>query len=121
MIRCLTLFDITRNGDYYAQNQLKNWHTLVQAIGLKSIPTIQAYPTRVYRKIDDIGFGENYTGFHNVWLFDFDSDNFKNNLESLENEIGFIPMITGLEESVEDLKKYTIVSGENKNICFLLL
>ena len=120
MIRCLTLFDISRTGDYHARNQLKNWHTLVQAIGLKSIPTIQTYPTKVYRKIDDIGFGKNYSGFHNVWLFDFDSDNFENNLETLET-VDKIPMIINLEETIKDIKNYTVVSGENKNISFFYI
>jgi len=120
MIRCLTLFDITRNGDYHAQNQLKNWHTLMQAIGLKSIPTIEAYPTKIFRNIDSMGFGKNYTGFQNLWIFDFNSDNFKNDAETL-GSIDAIPMILGLEETAPNIKNYTVVSGENQNICFLFL
>ena len=120
MIRCITLFDITRNGDYHAADQLKNWHTLLQAINLQSIPTIQSYPKRFFRNIDGLGFGSSYSGHQEIWMFDFTIDDFNNNLELLEKNIDLIPMITGLEETVENLKEYTITRGDNKNIVFLL-
>jgi len=120
MIRCLTLFDITRSSDHNS-NQIKNWHTIIQALGLKSILTIHSYPKKVFRNIDGLEFGKNYIGNHNVWIFDFELENFNNNLEEICYMVDLIPMIQGLEESVKNLKNYTIADGENKNICFLLL
>ena len=121
MIRCMTLFDITRNGDYYAADQLKNWHTLLQAINLKSIPTIQSYPKKLFRNMDGLGFGKRYSGVEHIWMFDFDTDDFDGDLTELKNNIDLIPMITGLEETVTDLDNYTIINGDNQNIVFLLL
>jgi hypothetical protein len=117
----MTLFDITRNGDYHAADQLKNWHTLLQAINLQSIPTIQSYPKRFFRNTDGLGFGKKYSGHEEIWMFDFDIDNFDDDLTELENNINLIPMITGLEETVKDLDHYTIAQGDNQNIVFLLL
>ena len=117
----MTLFDITRNGDYHASNQLKNWHTLLQAINLQSIPTIQSYPKRFFRNLDGLGFGSKYSGHEEIWMFDFDIDNFDGDLTELENNNNLIPMITGLEETVNDLDHYTITQGNNQNIVFLLL
>ena len=118
MIRCFTLFDITHNKE---KNPLRNWHTLIQALGLKSTLTIHSYSKKIYRNVAGINFGNNYSGFHNVWLFDFELDDFDGDLNNLEGDINFIPMITGLEESNKNLQNYTIINGENKNICFLLL
>jgi len=119
MIRCSTLFDISRNNK--DRNQLRNWHTLIQSIGLKSTPTIHSYPKKIYRNIDEMDFGNEYVGFHNIWLFDFELDNFDGDLITLANDIDFIPMIIGLDESVKNMQSYTISHGSNKNICFLLL
>jgi hypothetical protein len=117
----MTLFDITRNGDYHAADQLKNWHTLLQAINLQSIPTIQSYPKRFFRNIDGLGFGSKYSGHEEIWMFDFDIDNFDGDLTELENNNNLIPMITKLEETVNDLDHYTISHGDNQNIVFLFL
>lgn len=117
----MTLFDITRNGDYYAVDQLKNWHTLLQAINLQSIPTIQSYPQRIFRSIDSLGFGKKYEGHQELWMFDFDVDNFDGDLSLLETTIDMIPMITGLEETAKNLDPYTVSHGNNQNIVFLLL
>lgn len=54
-------------------------------------------------------------------MFDFDIDNFDGDLTELKNNINLIPMITGLEETVSNLDHYTIMSGDNQNIVFLLL
>jgi hypothetical protein len=121
MIRCITLFDITRNGDYHAAEQLKNWHTLLQSINLQSIPTIQSYPKRLFRNIDDLGFGQKYSGYEEIWMFDFEIENFDGNLSLFQENIDMIPMITGLEETAENLDHYTISHGDNQNIVFLLL
>jgi hypothetical protein len=117
----MTLFDITRNGDYHAADQLKNWHTLLQAINLQSIPTIQSYPKRLFRNIDGLGFGTKYDGYQELWMFDFDIDNFDNDLTLLKSNIDMIPMITGLEETAENLDQYTISHDDNQNIVFLFL
>jgi len=117
----MTLFDITRNGDYHAADQLKNWHTLMQAINIKSIPTIQSYPRKFFRNTDGLGFGKKYSGHEEIWMFDFNIDNFDGDITELESNIDLIPMITGLEETAKNLDHYTVTNGDNQNIVFLLL
>ena len=60
-------------------------------------------------------------GSEEIWMFDFDIDDFDGDLTELKNNIDLIPMITGLEETATNLDHYTIASGDNQNIVFLFL
>lgn len=122
MIRCFTLFDITRiNGDYHAKNQLRNWHTIIQALTTHSTVTVDNGPKKLFRNIDGIGFGSNYSGFNEIWVFDFEFNDITIDISAIENTINLIPMISGLTETVKNLQNYTITNGPDKNICFLLI
>jgi len=121
MIRCLSLFDISRSSSEHATNQLKNWHCLLQALSLYSKFTVESYPTQVYRNIDGLGFGKNYIGQHNVWIFDFEVQDVELEIAELTNIVHQIPMITNLEESVKFPIDCTDLYGDNQNIAFLLL
>ena len=122
MIRCFTLFDITKTGgDYHAKNQLRNWHTLLQSLTTLSMVTINTEPKKIFRNIDGMTFGNNYSGFNDIWVFDFELSNTNIDILTIEDTVNLIPMIINLEETVEDLQNYTVTNGDNQNIVFLLL
>jgi hypothetical protein len=122
MIRCLSLFDISRiSSSEYAANQLKNWHCLLQALSLYSKFTVDSYPTKVFRDVNSLGFGKNYVGQHNVWIFDFEIQDAELDIGELLNIVHQIPMITSLEESAKFPINCTDLYGDNQNIVFLLL
>ena len=85
------------------------------------VTIIQSYPKRFFRNIDGLGFGSKYSSYEEIWMFDFDIDDFDGDLTELKNNIDLIPMITGLEETATNLDHYTIASGDNQNIVFLFL
>ena len=124
MIRCFCLYDITHDGN---QNQLRNWHTLLQALSIRSDITIQNYPKQVLRNIDSLGFGKNYTGKHKIWIFDFELDNPSavsvddDSLYYLIFDTDHVPMISGMNETVKFDKNFLIQYGNNKNISLLTL
>lgn len=121
MIRCFTLFDITQNGDsQHIHNQTRNWHTLLQTLSLRSPIIVDNYPKKIFRNVNGLEFGENFNGFHEMWMFDFQYDK-KINLELIVKDTNYIPMITGLEETVILDKKCLISIGIDKNISFLYM
>ena len=122
MIRCLSLFDISRvSSSKHAANQLKNWHCLLQALSLYSKFTVDSYPTSIFRDISGLGFGKNYVGQHNIWIFDFEIQDAELDIGELLNIVHQIPMITSLEESIKFPINCTDLYGDNQNIVFLLL
>ena len=123
MIRCLSLFDISRSSssNEHAANQLKNWHCLLQALSLHSKFTVDSYPTNIFRDISGLGFGKNYVGQHNVWIFDFEIQDTELDMNELSNIVHQIPMITSLEETANFSINCTDLCGDNQNIVFLLL
>jgi hypothetical protein len=122
MIRCLSLFDISRSSSSkHTPNQLRNWHCLLQALSLYSKFTVDSYPTQIFRDISGLGFGKNYVGQHNVWIFDFEIQDTELDMNELSNIVHQIPMITLLEETANFSINCTDLYGDNQNIVFLLL
>jgi hypothetical protein len=115
MIRCFTLFDLGSE-----QNPSKNWTSLLQSISLYADFEVISFPRKVYREITNLDFGELYVGFHNVWLFDFESKN-NTNINDLSKIIQHLPIICGLNETVKIHLKCALVDSINKNISFLLI
>jgi hypothetical protein len=118
MIRCFSLWDITATGNI---NQKRNWHTLLQSLHLRTEIIIENMPKKIYRDIGPLDLGQNFTGYHAVWVFDFsldDQDNLPDVLEKLMTDSDLIPMIGNLENTVKMHKNYTITQGPDKNICF---
>jgi hypothetical protein len=113
MIRCLTLVDIGTET-----NPNKNWISLMQSISLYCDYEIITQPKKIYRDILGLEFGENYSGFHNVWIFDFKpTKNIK--IDELSNVVHHLPIISGLNETIEFRLKCALIDSENKNICFI--
>jgi len=113
MIRCLCLFDL---GNEQTPN--KNWISLLQSISLYCDFEIITQPKKVYRDIIGLEFGENYNGFHNVWIFDFTpTKNIK--LDELIKVVQHLPIVSGLNETIDFRLKCALVDSENKNIAFI--
>jgi len=121
MYRCFTLFDITSNGiTDYKKNQQRNWYTILQALTMMSFVTIHSQPKQVYRNTENLELGENYDGYHEIWIFDFELDG-EHTIDSIYEHLDFIPMISGLTETAIFEKNCIICNGQNKNISVLLI
>lgn len=113
-IEIQTLIDITKpnvfrpgQGSLLEQNQYKNWITLQQCIGLRSIIEYDYPPTSELIDIKGMGFGSKYKGTHRVWSFSFSpdrslayDDSNGNLIGLLLNDVNQVPIIEKLNETI---------------------
>lgn len=124
MLRCLTLVDITYNGN---KNQIRNWHTFLQTLSIRTQVTVNSFPKCVYRNINELGFGSEYADFHNVWIFDFECDdpenlsNNANDLYFLNYDVDKIPILGNLKNTAKFPKNCLFSNGNYQNISFIPL
>lgn len=135
-----TLIDITATGIYRHQSgqelaklQQQNFSTLVQTIGMRANPLFDQNPTIDNIDSSSIGFGVNYNGIQRVWTFEFNVeyqaafvDNCGRPQGLLDEDLHFVPIITGLTETVNikipvfdiktDTDRNTIILVNNINI-----
>lgn len=143
-INCYTLFDITDTGirshirsaqfpmkDKHgnainnekewirARNQQRNWETVLQIISLRSQPLRIIGPRKI-----DVKWGKKEQKI-NAWRFNFEVEH-SNVFYSKNNELGLlvddangVPMLTGLNESIE-MPPYLLATGNLVNIYFEL-
>jgi hypothetical protein len=118
IIEIKTLIDITKpdvvrpgQGTALEQNQFKNWITLQQCIGLRSVIAYDEAPKVEKINIKDIGFGNKYKGSHNVWTFTFAPDRADAYIDDEYNSIGLlisdfhqVPIIKNLTETINNLR-----------------
>ena len=113
-IEIKTLVDITKpnvyrpgQGSTLEQNQYKNWITIQQCIGLRSIIDYDDPPKVESIDLKGMGFGTKYKGVHKVWTFKFRPD--RNNayddllgniIGLLLNDIDQVPIIEKLTETI---------------------
>jgi len=127
-----TLVDITPTGQTkylkelaLERNQQRNWETIIQAISLRTQPTI--LETNIL--MEDISyfnnnFGINYQGQQRVWYFKFavDYDNIFNDggdrYGLLKFDFKTTPIILNLTETVRPEQAMFYTSGPWKNIYF---
>ncbi len=113
VIEIKTLIDITNTdvrrinqGTQQQLDQFRNWTTLLQCIGLRSIINYDKDPRVEEVDVEDLGFGTEYKGKHRVWTFQFRPDRpdaYAENLESvilLKKDLDKIPMIVNLTETI---------------------
>jgi hypothetical protein len=81
IIEIKTLIDVTNThvsranqGTIDEYEQYRNWTTLLQCIGLRSIITYEDNPEAEIVDIKNLKFGSNYKGKHKVWTFRFYPD-----------------------------------------------
>lgn len=113
-----TLVDITKprvnrpgQGSELEQNQFKNWTTLQQCIGLRSVINYENESACESVDIKGLGFGRKYKGNHKVWTFEFYPDRSLAYDDSEGNTIGLliadvdqVPVIKNLQETINITK-----------------
>jgi hypothetical protein len=127
----LSLVDITRTGvtrshdvDNLARNQQRNWETLVQCLGLRCQAQYIQGPVAVDTDLEDLEFGDFYTGFQRVWVWTWAVENAEvyadkdDQLGALKLDFEQIPIITGLEETARFMLPIFYPHGTIKNIYF---
>lgn len=131
IIELKTLVDITKptnihrpnQGSELEQNQFKNWVTLQQCIGLRSIIDYDYPPTVEKIDLKSLGFGSKYKGEHNVWTFTFRPDRSLAYDDGEGNSIGLllkdlhqVPVIKKLNETINMTKEvFNIEDPQYKN------
>lgn len=109
-----TLVDITETKIYrhqetepMAKSQQQNFITMLQTIGLRVNPAYTHSPTIEEVNLKDWSFGSEYKGFQKIWSFEFNieyegglTDETGNEAGLLIRDLHFVPVITGLEETI---------------------
>jgi hypothetical protein len=115
IINCFTLIDITHTGvlRYNNDNKKKrdqqaNYETLLQVLGLRTQPMIFEKPYLLKNEsLSKYSFGSSYSGIHNVWVFKFSiehADVYSDAVSEfglLEDDLRQVPIIAGLDETVD--------------------
>lgn len=128
-----TLVDITDTGitrytDQVAKqrNQQRNWETVLQAFGLRSLPVVVEVSILNNQSMDQFKFGKNYAGTHTVWVAKIGietADVYKKSSDPVAllcEDFNQVPIITGLDETAEFPHKTFACAGPSKNIYFIL-
>jgi hypothetical protein len=131
IVEIKTLIDITNSGverpyqgSQLELNQNRNWTTLSQCIGIRSI--IEYYNSPIVETVDvkGLGFGANFKGKHQVWTFRFETDRpevFGEDCELLIEDMDQVPVIKKLTESVNiDMAVFDTKSPALNNTIFRL-
>src|SRR6056297_3105349 len=101
-----TLVDITETGarrtdETKKYRQQQNWMTLLQTLGLRSNPIITKQ-TFESKGAKSTGFGTDYKGSQRVWTVEFEIEREGSlSLDMLIEDFEFVPIIVGLDETVE--------------------
>ena len=120
-----TFIDITETNvrrqdpDKYKSKQQSNFETVIQTIGLRSNLDYTNSPSFDNITVDKLTFGDKYKGKQNVWTFEFGIEYEGGlTLDMLTSDFDLIPIITGLDETVQLDKALFRTSGKDKNIVF---
>ena len=134
IIQIKTLVDITKpnvhrpgQGTPLEQNQYKNWITLQQCIGLRSVITYDEMPTVETVDLKNQGFGSAFKGKHKVWSFTFYpdrdhayEDDLGRTIGLLYNDLHQVPVIEKLTESINISKAvFDLEDPQHKNIIIM--
>ena len=106
--KILSLLDITKTGarrdrdrDSKTIEQFSNYMTFENSLQLRSNMHIVSGPTAERQDITNLIFGDNYQGEHMVWTVIVEPD-FPDavNMDTLKQDFDLVPMLIGLDESV---------------------
>jgi hypothetical protein len=123
--RIQTLVDITetrarRQGDdKFAYKQEANFQTVLQTIGLRVNIEYENSPYFEEITVTKMPFDDKYKGKQMLWTFDFNVE-YEDalTLEMLISDFDLIPIITGLNETIQLDKALFKTTGKNTNILF---
>ena len=123
--RIQTLIDITetrarrQSEDKFAYKQEANFQTVLQTIGMRVNIEYENSPTFEEVSIGKMLFDDKYKGKQMLWTFDFDIE-YEDalTLEMLEGDFDLIPIITGLNETIELNKALFKTTGKDVNTLF---
>jgi len=130
-IAVYTIVDITATGvtnnnteNQFERNQQRNWETVNQIINLRVESTVEAVPkTPMNVNTENHDFGAYYKGYHQCWKFIFspNTDNVRDYLDKLSFDFDNVPVVSGLNETID--MPYPIFStiGALKNTYFKVL
>lgn len=126
VVEIKTLVDITSTGvgrltqgTQLELNQQRNWTTLNQCIGIRSL--IEYYNPPIIETLDitGMGFGKKFKGKHQVWTFRFETDQsavYGDNCELLVEDLDQVPVIKKLTETINiDMAVFDTTSTDFKN------
>ena len=121
----ITATRITRgNNNSIERNQQGNWETVLQCIGLRTQPHYVHDPITAEIEIDQLEFGDFYTGVHRVWLWQWAIegegiyDTPDKELGGIHQDFEQVPIITGLTETARFMLPIFYPYGTIKNIYF---
>ena len=126
--RVQTLVDITetrarRQGDdKFAYKQESNFQTVLQTIGMRVNIEYENSPGFEEITVTKIPFDDKYKGKQMLWTFDFNVE-YEDalTLEMLKNDFDLIPIITGLNETIDLNKALFKTTGKEINITFSIV
>ncbi len=122
-----TTVDITRTNvriktdiqDWSLQrNQQRNFDTLIQTLGLRSQPLNISVKQFSHSPLE-YGLGKNLPEIANIWEMEFDiehKDAFGKNCEIVLEDLHYVPIINGLNESEPAFPPVFQTKGTFKNI-----
>ena len=120
-----TLIDITetkarrQDNDKFAYKQQANFQTLLQTLGLRTQVFYDDSPSFDKLSTSKFDFSDKYIGKQNVWTFDFYIEYEGGlSLDMLTEDFDLIPIITGLNETIDTDKALFRTTGKDKNILF---
>jgi hypothetical protein len=123
--RINTLIDITetkarrQDNDKFAYKQQANFQTLLQTLGLRTQVFYDNSPSFDKLSTSKFDFSDKYIGKQNVWTFDFYIEYEGGlSLDMLTEDFDLIPIITGLNETIDTDKALFRTTGKDKNILF---
>ena len=126
--RIETLVDITetkarRQGDdKFAYKQEANFQTVLQTVGMRVNIEYENSPRFEQLSIGKMLFDDKYKGKQMLWTFDFNIE-YEDalTLEMLKDDFNLIPIITGLNETIELNKALFKTTGKEVNTLFSIV
>jgi hypothetical protein len=125
-----SLVDITATGvirgidNELERNQQRNWETVIQCMGLRTQPQNIQDPVVLECTLDNLDFGDFYTGTHKVWTWCWSVEGLNvydlpgKTLGGIQQDFEQVPVITGLSETAKFMLPIFYPYGSIKNIYF---
>jgi len=125
-----TLLDITETKkhkhncvDKLEVNQQANFMSFFNCLSMRFNPYYDVAPQVTEQDIEGLGFGSNHKGVQKVWTFEFTIETVVAGIDqqTLINDFDLIPMIGGLQESIQiNNNVFMTTDDKTRNIVFIL-